>query len=182
MGLLDDLLGPLSGDPSRPRTEPAATGQRSEPDMAKVMMALLPVVLGMLTSGQRDRSATPGRASGGGPGDVLGQLLGGATQGSGGLGALLEQLQRAGFGDQARSWVGTGRNEPISPDALARVFGRGVLAEIARRAGVSDEDASRGLASLVPEVVDRMTPDGTLPDAPTLLANVETLARRFGVA
>jgi uncharacterized protein YidB (DUF937 family) len=105
-------------------------------------------------------------------------VLGGA---GGGLGALLEQFQRAGFGDQARSWVGTGENLPLPSGALEQVFGPGGLAEIARRAGLSEQDASRGLAQLMPEVVDRVTPRGEVPAGDDLLASVDDLAKRLGI-
>jgi uncharacterized protein YidB (DUF937 family) len=167
MGFLDDLLGQLAGG--------RADAEGSTGNTGKVMMALLPVVLGMLTSGQRERS-------GGGLGDILGQVLGGTARGSGGLGELLEQFQRAGYGDQARSWVGTGRNQPMPADGFEKVFGRSGLTEIARRAGVSEQDASRGLAQLMPEMIDHVTPNGQVPDASSLLASVDSVARRFGVA
>ncbi len=177
MGLLDDLLGQLAGDPSRRSAE---APRSTEGGMSKVMVALLPVVLAMMANRQSAPSSDR-PATGGGLGDILGQVLGGSSRGSGGLGGLLEQFQRAGFGDQARSWVGTGRNEPLPDDALEQVFGRGGLAEIARRAGVSERDASQGLSQLMPEVVDHVTPDGQLPDGTALRASVESLAKRLGV-
>lgn len=127
------------------------------------------------------------RGGGGGMGDILGQVLGGgasggASGGTGGLGGLLEQMTRAGYGDQARSWVGTGQNMPIPPDALEQIFGRGGVAEIARQAGVSEADASRGLSELLPEVVDRVTPNGEVPDLDQLSASVGDLSRRLGLA
>jgi uncharacterized protein YidB (DUF937 family) len=188
MGLLDDLLGQLAGGTAAsprevrlPRSQPPAAAG-SGIDMQKVMLALLPVVLGMLANRQRAASAGPGRAAtgGGGLGDILGQVLGGSTGGAGALGQILEQFQRAGFGEQARSWVSTGRNQPIEPSALEQVFGRGGLAEIARQAGVSERDASAGLAQLMPEVVDRMTPAGELPDDDSLLASVDSFIARLG--
>ena len=119
-----------------------------------VLMALMPIVLSMLSSrGPR----------------------------GGGLGRLLAQLQRAGFGEQADSWVSRGANKPISPDAITQVFGRDGLEQISRRAGLSPDDASRGLSELLPEVIDRMTPDGDVPDADALTRSVADLARRLVV-
>jgi uncharacterized protein YidB (DUF937 family) len=77
--------------------------------------------------------------------------------------------------------VSAGRNQPLPADALEQVFGRGGLAEIARRAGVSEQDASRGLSQLLPEMVDRVTPDGQVPDDSSLEASVDSLAKRFGL-
>lgn len=170
MGLLEDVLAQLSGSvPGR-----GANAPRSESGMTNVMVALLPVVVGMLTTSQRGETAR-----GGGLGDILGRMLGGASGGSGGLGGLLDQFRRAGFDEQADSWVGTGPNRPIPPEAVDKVFGRDGVAEIARRAGVSEQDASSGLSKLMPEVVDRMTPNGKVPDSASLLASLDALTRSF---
>ena len=121
------------------------------------------------------------RGGGGGMGDILGPVLGGgASGGMGGLGGLLEQMQRAGYGEQARSWVGTGQNMPISPDVLGQIFGQGGIEEIARQAGVTPQEASTGLSELLPEVVNQVTPDGQVPDLDQLALSVENLRRRMG--
>ena len=184
MGLLDDLLGGLAGQPAGGRMPPQQpAGAQAGGGMSSVLVALMPVVLSML-SNQGARRGGPGQMGaapgGGGLGDILGQVLGGGTSSGGGLADLLSRFQAAGFGEQARSWVGTGQNMPISPDALEQVFGRGGLAEIARRAGVSERDATQGLSQLMPEVVDRVTPGGQVPTADSLLASVDALARRLG--
>jgi uncharacterized protein YidB (DUF937 family) len=151
--------------------------------MSAGMAALLPVVLAMLQSrGGGAPQANARASSGGGLGDILGQVLGGGTSSGGGLADLLARFQAAGFGEQAGSWVGTGQNMPIPPGALEQVLGRGGIAEIARRAGVSEQDASMGLSQLMPEVVDRVTPGGQVPTADSLLASVDALARRLGTA
>ena len=103
------------------------------------------------------------------------------------MNARLPHIERAGladwlpFGAEADSWVGTGQNRALPPDAMDRVFGRDGIAEIARRAGVSEQDASRGLAALMPEVVDRVTPEGRVPDDTRLLASVDELTRKLGL-
>ena len=99
----------------------------------------------------------------------------------GGLGQILDQFQRAGYGDQARSWVGTGTNSPISPDIVAQVFGRNGLAQIASQAGLTEQQASQGLSEVLPDVVDRLTPVGQVPDLDTLTASVGDLQKRFGL-
>jgi len=98
----------------------------------------------------------------------------------GGLGGLLEQLQRTGFGEQADSWVSRGANKPISPDAMSEIFGKDGLESIARQAGISPDAASHGLSQLLPEVVDRMTPGGAVPDPDDLTKSVDDFARRLG--
>ena len=187
MGLLDDLIGQLAGGTPQRQSAPAPQAQ-SGLGMGTILIALAPIVLAMMRSGsqdQRTQSGGIGAASGGGLGDLLGKMLGGATgagAGMGGLGGLLEQFQRAGFGNQTSSWVSTGQNEPLPPDAVERTFGRSGLAEIARMAGLSEEDTSRGLAQLIPEMVDRVTPGGQVPDGQSLLSNLSNLSRQLGSA
>lgn len=192
MGLLDDLLGSLAGQPmgGRPPEQPTPRTQASGggADMSRVLMAMLPIVLAMLSNrgrqgGAPSQSGAAPSAGGGGLADILGQVLGGAGGrggNGGGLGGLLEQLQRAGFASEADSWVGRGQNRPLPPDAMGSVFGREGIEEIARRTGFSTDDVSRGLSQLLPEVVDRVTPNGEVPDLDSLSASVEDLARRIG--
>ncbi len=102
-----------------------------------------------------------------------------AAAGGGGLGDLLERFQQAGYGDQAHSWVSTGQNLPISPDVIGQIFGTGGLSQIARQAGLSEEQTSEGLSQLLPDVVDHFTPGGQVPDLDQLSASVDALARQF---
>lgn len=121
--------------------------------------------------------------TGGALGAVLGSVLGGGASGAsgaGGLGSLLEQFQRAGFAEQANSWVGTGQNLPLPPGAIGQVFGSDTLAQIAQQVGVTEAEAAEGLSQLLPEVVDRFTPEGKAPDLDQLAASVTALTRQFG--
>jgi uncharacterized protein YidB (DUF937 family) len=63
---------------------------------------------------------------------------------------------------------------------LGQIFGQSGVAEIARRAGVTPQQASTGLSELLPEVVDHVTPSGQLPDLDQLAASIEHLRRRMG--
>ena len=120
---------------------------------------------------------------GGGLGDVLGGLLGGGGQAgansplasilgsllanngpAGGLGGLMEAFQRNGQGDVLGSWIGSGQNMPISPDALGKVLGPDVLSQLGAQAGgVSQGDLLGSLSQILPGVVDKMTPSGQAP-------------------
>jgi uncharacterized protein YidB (DUF937 family) len=101
---------------------------------------------------------------------VLSEVLGNGGQG-GGLSAIVAKLQQAGLGDQVKSWIGTGQNLPIDPAALQEIFGHGQLGQIAQQLGISHEEASTGVAQMLPQVVDRMSPDGQLPDNHSDLVN-----------
>jgi uncharacterized protein YidB (DUF937 family) len=161
MGLLDELLGGLAGGGlGQPVDRPPA---QASAGMGNILTALLPVALAMLASRQGGGSTGVG-----GPG------------GAGGLGGLLDQFRRMGYARQADSWVSTGPNLPISPDVIGQVFGREGLSKIAAQAGVSEEQASAGLAKVLPEVVNHVTPEGREPDFDALTASVATLRRRLG--
>lgn len=92
------------------------------------------------------------------------QLLAGQGQGqSGGLSALINEFQRAGFGQQMDSWVSTGQNLPISPEQLMQVFGQGRMQQMAADSGMDVGQLSGGLSDLLPQLVDRLTPTGQVP-------------------
>ena len=107
-------------------------------------------------------------------------VLAGDTSAEARLGGLLQQMEQAGLGRQARSWVGAGQNEPLSPEAIGAVFGEGGIDAIARQAGLTPKQASDGLSQLLPEVVDRLTPDGQMPDFDQLVRGVDALRARMG--
>jgi uncharacterized protein YidB (DUF937 family) len=185
MGLVDEIAGRIA---DRARTTGTAGGLRSGSNMRGVLLALAPIALAMLgrrgREGDHAREGTAAREHaaarqpnvGGLAGKVLGRLLEGS---SGPFAALIERFQRAGYGEQTRSWIASGENQPLPPEAVERALGRENVSELAREAGLSESDVSRGLAELLPEMVDRVTPRGEVPDEAALRTNVDDLARRF---
>jgi uncharacterized protein YidB (DUF937 family) len=125
--------------------------------------------LGDILGGGQPRGMPPGSTSGpggGGLGDLLGGILGGAGGGSvlsGGLNDLMRQMERNGHGEQARSWVGRGSNQPISPEELDQALGPGNVDSLAQEAGIDRVGLLQGLSEQLPEVVDQLTPEGRLP-------------------
>ncbi|MGE0749556.1 MAG: YidB family protein [Variibacter sp.] len=124
-------------------------------------------ILGGLFGGAQQPGAQTG---GGGLNDLLrggfGGLLGGAGAGtvlSGGLGNLLEQLQNAGHGDVAGSWVGKGANRQIDPRALEDALGKDTLQQLSQQTGRPYMDVLSELSQSLPDAVDKMTPQGRLP-------------------
>jgi len=81
----------------------------------------------------------------------------------GGLGGLLGKFTGAGLGTKANSWVGTGGNESLDPDDVEQALGQAEVDRIASQAGVSRDEAKSGLADMIPGLVDKMSPGGTLP-------------------
>ncbi|MEO7762300.1 MAG: YidB family protein [Casimicrobiaceae bacterium] len=111
-------------------------------------------------------------------GSILSQLGGGSGVGkmafmalafqllqqSGGITGLIDKLRNSGLGQHADSWVGTGQNMPVSGDQLSNAIGPDVLSQLAHKFGMTQNQASGGLAQLLPELVNQMTPQGQVPD------------------
>jgi uncharacterized protein YidB (DUF937 family) len=81
----------------------------------------------------------------------------------GGLQGVVSEFERNGLGPTVRSWVSTGPNQPISPDEVQRALGPDLLQQLSQKSGVSVDDLSRKLAEVLPQAVDKMTPNGTIP-------------------
>jgi uncharacterized protein YidB (DUF937 family) len=81
----------------------------------------------------------------------------------GGLDGLIRRFQEQGLGDVIASWVSAGPNKPITPEQIAQVLDSEQLRELARQAGVAVSRVPEVLATLVPALVDRLTPDGEIP-------------------
>ncbi len=98
---------------------------------------------------------------------ALGSLLGGSSSNSGGLdlGSLLSNMDSGGLGGIAKSWLGDGENESISPDAISNMFGADKLSEFASQLGLSQEEAAGGLADALPQLVDNASQGGSLLDS-----------------
>jgi uncharacterized protein YidB (DUF937 family) len=84
----------------------------------------------------------------------------------GGLGPLQQILEQAGLGDQVRSWIGNGQNLPVSGEQITQALGgSGALSQLASTFGVNEGEIANQLAEGLPEAVNHLTPNGTLPSA-----------------
>jgi uncharacterized protein YidB (DUF937 family) len=82
----------------------------------------------------------------------------------GGLSGLVSMFAQGGLGDLVSSWVSTGKNLPISASQITQVLGKDRLGQLAAKAGLSPQAAGTSLAQLLPNLVDRLTPDGRMPE------------------
>ena len=82
---------------------------------------------------------------------------------NGGLQGVVNEFERNGLGATISSWVGTGPNQPISPGDLRRTLGPDLLQQLAAKTGISIEELTEKLAQVLPQAVDKMTPDGKIP-------------------
>ncbi|AKM30088.1 hypothetical protein AB870_08215 [Pandoraea faecigallinarum] len=125
-------------------------------------------LLGGLLGGAQSSAAGAG-APATSPGDLIGSL--------GGLGGLTQILSQGGLGDAVNSWVGTGANQPVTPDQVAQALGPGgQLQQLAGTAGISESEAAQELSALLPQVVNHLTPNGAVsPDQ----LDLASLAQQF---
>jgi uncharacterized protein YidB (DUF937 family) len=121
-----------------------------------------------------------GQLGGGKKGGLVGAVAQLLSSGNvGGLHGLAQLFNQRGKGDKMASWVSTGENQPIAPEEVADVFGHDRLRDVASAAGVSEQEAAQGLSSVLPEMVDNLTPEGNLPDDNTANGTLSQLASRF---
>ena len=160
-GVLGDLINStLSGQqgsgqqglPQQPQTPQAGGGGLG--GLNPILIAVLGMLAsraigGMMQGGGQANSAAPQGQGGGG---------------SGGLDGLLEQFRRGGMGSAFDSWVGTGTNQSVNPQQLEELLGRDSIRDLAAKMGITEADASRQVADVLPDVVDRLTPNGQAPN------------------
>jgi uncharacterized protein YidB (DUF937 family) len=122
-------------------------------------------------------TATSAPANEGGLGGLLGGLgglgaLGGLFGGEGAAGSaisdglrhLMERFQQNGHGDKLQSWISPGPNKPISPDELEEALGEERVQWLMQETGLPKDQLLAGLSQKLPEAVDKLTPEGRLPE------------------
>ena len=123
-----------------------------------------------------------GKVSGGGSSQnpltdiVLGLITNPQT---GGLQGLIQTFKEKGLGDAASSWISTGENQPVSGGQIQHALGGNFIQQIAEQLGSSKSEVSGGLASLLPEIIDKVTPNGSLPEGDQLQQSLELLKGKF---
>ena len=134
MSLLDSVIGALAN--AQPGAQPPSAGATQ----GTAGSVLLSTVIAMLANGQQSQGA-----------------------GVGGLGDLIGRFTQGGMGDVIGSWIGHGQNAPISGDQLSNVLGSDAIGQIAAQLGLSHGEAASQLSQMLPEVVNRLTPNGQAP-------------------
>ena len=85
------------------------------------------------------------------------------VQRNGGIGGVLEKFQSKGYSQQAASWVSNGSNEELQPHAVSELMGTEELSRLSQQLGVSQEEVSSGMAQILPEMMNHLTPQGDVP-------------------
>jgi len=119
----------------------------------------------------------------GGGGDQKGDLMStvmGLIAGTGGLNGLISKFASKGLGDIINSWIGTGKNLPISTDQLQSVLGSDTVKNLASKLGMDNNTLLGHLSNILPQAVDKLTPDGKVPDGDIMSKGMDLLGGLFG--
>jgi uncharacterized protein YidB (DUF937 family) len=107
------------------------------------------------------------------------QLLQMIQQQPSGLSGLVQSFHDKGLGGLVTSWVGTGQNLPISADQIQHVLGSTQVQQLAAKVGISPGAASSQLSQLLPTIVDKLTPNGEMPQQGNLIEMGLNLLKSF---
>jgi uncharacterized protein YidB (DUF937 family) len=155
MGLLDTVISAALGSKALP-----AQGQSQSASRQDQFSQIAAALQELLASKQ-----------GPGPAAQAGRATASAGQQSspGGLNVLLRQFQQNGFGEIIKSWIGTGQNQAISPTQLRQAIGQETVNDLSRQTGAPQDDLLSQLSKYLPGVIDKLTPNGQLPNQSDLL-------------
>ncbi len=100
---------------------------------------------------------------GGAVGAEMASVVNGLIQKHGGVQGIVSQLQQQGLGQTVQSWINEGPNQPISPNQVHQAFGSDTINAIAAKLGMNPQDLAQKLSQVLPQVIDKLTPNGTVP-------------------
>jgi uncharacterized protein YidB (DUF937 family) len=96
-------------------------------------------------------------------GSEMTQIVSGLIEKHGGVQGIVAQMEQQGLGATVQSWVGTGANAPISADQIHQAFGPDAIRALAAKFGIDPNTMAGKLAQVLPQAIDKLTPNGTIP-------------------
>lgn len=118
-------------------------------------MGLFDTISGALGSAQS--------AGAGGNADLLKLIVGMINNSEGGLAGLVQKMASSGLQEEVTSWVGTGSNLPVSAEQIQAALGSSAVGDLAAKLGIDSAAAASGLAGLLPQIIDQLSPNGKVP-------------------
>ena len=100
---------------------------------------------------------------GGAVGAEMVTVVNGLIEKHGGIQGIANEFKEKGFGPTVQSWIGNGPNQPISGDQINKALGSDTVRQFAAKLGIPPEEMASKLSQILPQAVDKMTPDGKLP-------------------
>lgn len=108
------------------------------------------------------KSAASSYLGGAGGGNVMGALTQ-LMDDNGGVGGVLDKFKAAGMSAAVQSWLGSGANSPISAEQIEKVFGHPQIQALAQKFNVDTHSLSSSIATMLPAVIDKLSPGGSAP-------------------
>ncbi len=104
--------------------------------------------------------------------EVMGLLN---NQQTGGITGLIDKFSGKGLGDIVNSWVGTGQNLPVTPQQIQQVLGNDTIKQFASKMGIHSDQVTQQLSTILPKVVDKLTPNGQIPEGDIMSKGMDLL-------
>ncbi len=98
---------------------------------------------------------------------------------SGGLAGLIQKFNEKGLGDLMSSWISTGKNLPVSADQIKNALGSDKIKDLAAKYNLGEHDASKSLADLLPQLIDKLTPNGSVPHQDMLSQGIDMIRKKL---
>lgn len=155
MGLLDNVIGGVTGK-----------GGSMSP-LTKALLMLLAAKAATSYFGKDEAKAAeaqPGGTATPSPAPS-GKIESGILSGLPSLDALIDKFRSSGLDDKVESWIGKGDNKAIAPHELGQALGDKTLDQLSQETGMPKDSLLKELSGALPQVIDKLTPDGKLPDA-----------------
>jgi uncharacterized protein YidB (DUF937 family) len=149
MGMLDQVIAAALASRGQPPQAQAGQSQPAQDQFSPIRAALTQLLAA------RSASGSTGQV----PAAPVGQ-----QNPTGGLDALINQFKQNGLESVIKSWIGTGKNEAISPPQLRQALGQERIDDLSRQTGAPQDDLLSQLSKYLPGVIDRLTPNGQLPN------------------
>ncbi|MEQ4924216.1 YidB family protein [Proteus hauseri] len=86
------------------------------------------------------------------------------VESQGGIEGLVKQFNSAGLSELIQSWIGTSANLPINAEQIVQIFSSPVINDLATKINMSAGEASEMAAQYLPKLIDKVTPNGVIPE------------------
>ena len=94
--------------------------------------------------------------------EALSGLLGGG-EGGFDISSLVKGLmENNNLQSMVTSWLGDGPNKGIDPNSVMQFFGSEKISTFASQIGVQSQEAAQGLASVIPQMIDKASSGGSI--------------------
>ena len=194
-GGLGDILGSVLGG----GTQPSGYNPQQYERRSDNSFGLDDIIGGVAGGNQRGGNI----GAGGGLGDILGCVLGGQTtrggfggkgmlvaflmpmvlswiKRNGGLSGALSKITGMGYENQARSWMSNQEvNDNLDPNEITRLFDESEIQQVAAHTGANEMEVRQGLAELLPEVMNQLTPNGNLENEPEANEEIDQIINQL---